>query len=42
MAALSVIEAEVGELADLVDSNKQHDEYYVTMLDPEGNEFDIQ
>ena len=40
--ALSVFEAEVGELADLVDSKTHRDEYYITMLDPEENEFGIQ
>jgi hypothetical protein len=40
--ALSVFEAEVGELADLVDSKTHRDEYCITMLDPEGNELDIQ
>jgi len=39
---LSVVEAEVGELADLVDSKTHRDEYYITMLDPEENEFGIQ
>jgi hypothetical protein len=34
--ALSVFEADVGELADLVDSKTHRDEYCITMLDPGG------